>query len=206
MIAFKLNLARIAGLLLACLLLLPGCLSRSAPHVSYYSLLTMQQLGETEAISSLPEVRLGIGPITIPDSLKRSQIVTRSDGNQYAFDEYNRWAGILEKDLTAVIGDNLGQLLGVDKVGFFPWMHHFNPTYRVLIDVVRLDGDLAADAVLEARWRVTDTGGKIFLAGTKSEYRQQLDDASFASLIKAESQLVALLSKEIARAIVALAK
>jgi len=191
---------------LCCVLLLSGCIGRKSPEVTYYSLLTMEQLGGAEAVSSLPDVNLGIGPITIPDSLKRSQIATRQYGNQYGFDEFNRWAGMLEKDLTSVLGDNLGALLGVEKVGSFPWMHHFKPTYRIIVDVVRLDGALDGEAVLSARWAVADADGKEFLAGGKSDYRQPLDDASYAALIKAESQLIASLSREIADNIAALPK
>jgi len=193
-------------LYLAALLLATGCISRSAPTVNYYSLMTLEQLGDAEAMAALPEVRLGVGPVTIPDSLKRSQIATRQQDNRYEFAEFNRWAGVLERDITAVLGDNLGQMLGVEKVGFFPWMQHFKPTYRVMIDVVRLDGTLDGEAVLSARWAIADSEGKNFLAGKKSDYRQSLGNASYAALIKAESQLIAALSKEIAAEIVALAQ
>ena len=193
-------------LVLVALLLATGCLSRSAPKVTYYSLLTMEQLGETDVLASLPEVRLGVGPVSIPDSLKRSQVATRQQSNQFAFNEFHRWAGVLEKDISAVLGDNFGQLLGVDKVAFFPWMHHFKPTYRVAVDVIRFDGTLEGEAVLSVRWAIADTDGKDFLAGGKSVYRQPLADASYAALIKAQSQLLAELSKEVAGEIVALEK
>ena len=185
-------------LLLCCVLLVTGCIGRKSPEVTYYSLLTMEQMGEVQPVSSHPEIKLGIGPITIPDSLKRSQVSTRVQGNQYAFDEFNRWAGVLEKDITAVVGDNLGVLLGVEKIGFFPWMHYFTPSYRVVIDFQRLDGSLDGDAVLGARWAVADAEGKEFLAGDKIVLRQPLQEASYAALVKAESLLVAELSKTIA--------
>ena len=127
-------------LVFVAVLLLAGCISRSAPTVNYYSLLTMEQLQDTEVLASLPEVKLGVGPVSIPDSLKRSQIATRQQSNQYEFAEFNRWAGVLEKDIASVLGDNLGQLLGIEKVGFFPWLHHFKPSYRVMVDVIRYDG------------------------------------------------------------------
>jgi uncharacterized lipoprotein YmbA len=185
-------------LLLCCVLLVTGCIARKSPEVVYYSLLTMEQMGEVQAISSHPEIKLGIGPITIPDSLKRSQVATRVQGNQYAFDEFNRWAGVLEKDITAVVGDNLGILLGVEKIGFFPWMHYFTPSYRVVIDFQRLDGSLDGEAVLGARWAIADADGKKFLAGDKIVLRQPLQEPSYAALVKAESLLVAELSKKIA--------
>ncbi len=185
-------------LLLCCVLLVTGCIGRKSPEVTYYSLLTMEQMGEVQPVSSHPEIKLGIGPITIPASLKRSQVATRQHGNQYAFDEFNRWAGVLEKDITNVVGDNLGVLLGVEKVGFFPWMHHFTPSYRVIVDIQRLDGSLDGEAVLGARWAVADAEGKEFLAGDKIVLRQPLQEASYAALVKAESLLVAELSKKIA--------
>jgi uncharacterized lipoprotein YmbA len=185
-------------LLLCCILLLVGCIARKSPEVTYYSLLTMEQMGQVQAISNHPEVKLGIGPITIPDSLKRSQVVTRQHENQYTFDEFNRWAGVLELDISTVVGDNLGALLGVEKIGFFPWMHHFSPTYRVVIDIQRLDGSLDSDAVLGARWAVVDASGEDFLAGGKTVFRQDLESPGYASLVKAESLLVAELSKQVA--------
>ncbi|MDX2481809.1 MAG: PqiC family protein [Desulfuromusa sp.] len=186
--------------------LLSGCIGRSSPKVTHFSLLTAEQLNTEQTIASLPEIKLGIGPVTIPDSLKRSQVATRQLGNQYEFDEFNRWAGVLEKDLTYILGDNLGQLLGVSHVGSFPWRQYFKPTYWVRVDFERLDGALAGEAVLSARWSVTDAEGKELLAGGKNDGRQLLDAESFAALIKAESQLVAELSRNIADAIVTLNK
>ena len=194
------------ALLIFCVLLVTGCIGRKSPEVTYYSLLTMEQLGEVQAIASHPGVRLGIGPVTIPDSLKRSQVATRQHGNQYAFDEFNRWAGVLEKDITAVVGDNLGDLLGVEKIGFFPWMHYFSPSYRVVIDFQRLDGSLDGEAVLGARWAVADAEGKEFLAGDKIVLRQPLEEPGYAALVKAESLLVAELSKMVAGEIDSLVK
>ena len=193
-------------LLVCCGLLLAGCIGRKSPEVSYYSLLTIEQLGEVIAISSHPELSLGIGPVTIPDSLKRSQVATRQHGNQYAFDEFNRWAGVLERDLTMVLGDNLGALLDVKKVGTFPWLNYFTPTYRVAIDIQRFDGSLGGDAVLDARWAVADAGGKEFLAGGKITLSQPLQGPGYAALVKAESLLVAELSEKLAAEIDRLAK
>lgn len=179
-------------------LFMSGCLSRSAPEVTYFSLLTIEQLGTAEPVASNPDTSLGIGPITIPESLKRMQVVTRSQGNQYRFDEFHRWAGILEQDIALVIGDNLGFLLGTDKIADFPWMPYFQPTYRVVVEIQQLDGDLSGEAVLNARWSVVDAKKGELLASGKSVYRQALDEPSHVALVKAESRLLAALSKEIA--------
>ena len=185
-------------LLLSTFLVLSGCVGRSAPQVNYFSLLTIEQLGDSKAIATYPEVKLGINPVTIPESLKRSQIATRQHGNQFEFSEFNRWAGVLERDLAAVVGHNLGVLLGIEKVDFFPWMRHFSPNYRVEIDVQRLDGALGGEAVLNARWAIADATGKDFLAGGRDVFRRPLESSSYDALVKAESLLIAELSKKVA--------
>jgi len=200
------HLVRIAILLLAILLLLPGCIKRSSPQVTYFTLLSLKQMGDTQTLAALPELKLGVGPITIPDRLKRAQIATSQHDNQYEFNEFNRWAGMLETDLTAILGENLGQLLGTEKVGFFPWAYQFKPGYRVMVDVLRLDGALGSDVILSARWVVLDGAGKDVLARGKSDYQQQAEGKDFAGLIRAESQLVGILSKEIAGKISVLGK
>jgi len=178
--------------------MLSGCVGRSSPRVTYYSLLSIEQLGEAQVIAAHPEIKLGVGPVTIAERLKRSQIVTRQHGNLYEFNEFHRWAGVLEKDLASVVGDNLGLLLGVDKVDTFPWMSHFKPNYRIVIDIQRLDGTLDGEAGLAARWNVADSEGKELLAGGRSVFRQPLQGSGFAALVKAESLLVAELSKKVA--------
>ena len=193
--------------LLAVAVLLSGCIGRSSPKVTYFSLLTAEQLNTEQPIAALPDIKLGIGPITIPDSLKRSQVAIREQGNQYEFNEFNRWAGILEKDLTYVMGENLGQLLAIDSIGFFPWLPHFKPTYRVMIDVIHLDGSLVkSEAVLNVHWVVADGNGKESLAGARNTYRQPLEAKTYPALVKAESQLMAQLSRDIATAIAGLKK
>lgn len=192
-------------LLLAISLLGTGCVERSAPEVTYYSLLTSEQLGSAQPVGAYPDLSLGIGPVTIPDSLKRSQVATRQEGNQYTFSEFHRWAGVLENDFSAVLGDNLGDLLGVSKVASFPWMPHFKPSHRVVVEVLRFDGSLDSEAVLSARWAVADAEGKASLAMVKSVYQRPLERADYAALVKAQSELLADLSREIATEISRLA-
>ncbi|MFV0439058.1 MAG: membrane integrity-associated transporter subunit PqiC [Desulfopila sp.] len=183
------------------LLVVAGCTLRNSPEVRYYSLLNVEQLAEDERLASLPEVRLGIGPVSIADSLKRTQIVTRVDQNQYHFDEFNRWAGPLDDDLASVVGVNLGLLLGTNYVDFFPWRQYFKPTYRVLFNVERLDGALGGEAVLEVRWTIIGADDSKVLAENRSVYRLSAKGNDFSALVSAESRLVAEFCRELARVI-----
>jgi uncharacterized lipoprotein YmbA len=61
--------------------------------------------------------------------LKRQEIVIRGDGNQYKLTDLHRWAGLLEKDLTAVIIENLGKQLGTEKVASYPSAIYFEDNH-----------------------------------------------------------------------------
>jgi len=189
------------AVLLTIAVALPGCIGQASPQVTFYSLLSMEQMGATAAAATRDDLTLGIGPITIPDGLKRNQIVTREGRNVYQFNEFHRWAGTLDKDISSVIGDNLGGLLGTNRVAFFPWMFHFKPTHRVLVDITQFDGELTGDAVLSARWTITDQEGGTSLARGRSVLRQPIEGGDYKGLVKAESLLLADLSRQIAEAI-----
>ena len=179
-----------------------GCFGKSAPQATYYSLLSMQQLGmDDSTVTDHPDLRVGIGPVTLPDALKRIPLAVRDANNVYMFDDYHRWVGTLEKDIATVLGDNLGALTGTDRVALFPWLFHFKPTYRVIVDITQFDGDLAGDAVLIARWAVTEREGTTTLVTGRSVYRQPVLGGDYAGLVKAESLLLADFSRELARAI-----
>lgn len=180
------------------MLALTGCIERRIESLHYFSLMTMEQLGDQQQISTLPTIQLGIGPVTIPQSLKRQQIATRKAGNQYAFDDFNQWAGSLEDEVAMVVGENLAQLLGVGRVAYFPWRYPRTLTYQIEVNVQLMDADLQGAAVLVARWTISAADSHKILATGKSDYRQVLSAASYAALTRAQSQLLATFSKELA--------
>ena len=189
----------LTGLLLC--LSLSGCISRSHPQTTYFSLMTIEQLEMEKPLATLRDTRIGVGPVTIPDSLKYAQIVTRSQGNRYRFSETNRWIGSLEKDITAVVSHNIGYLLASGEVAAFPWPNYFQPNYRVVIDIEQLDGELGGEAELKARWFFVDEKSEKLMETGQVSHRRITFDSSHAALVEAESQLVAMLSRDIAAVI-----
>ena len=188
-------------MLLAVSMLFAGCIGKQSPPVTYYSLLSMEQLGTAATVPAKSDLRIGIGPITIPEALKRTQLVTRDVRNIYQFEEFHRWAGIIENDISVVLGDNLSDLTGTEHIAFFPWAGHFSPTHRVIISISQFDGELSGEATLNTRWTITDGDGRNNLASGRSVYRQPVEGGDYAGLVKAESLLLADLSKELAQAI-----
>lgn len=175
------------------LLLFTGC-SGTQPAMRYYQLTPTSTVSSTEPLS---ELILGVGPVTIPEMLKRQEIVIRGDGNQYRLSELHRWAGLLENNLTMVIMENLGKLLDTDQVVRYPWESYDHPDYRIIIEVLDLTGNPGGVVSLRAGWTIVDGSGQQMLVRIISEYAQQATDQSVDSLVQAESQAVALLCQEI---------
>lgn len=189
-----------AYMIVALVLLLPllsGC-SGPQPTMHFYQLAPTTIITTTE---KLPDLAIGVGPITIPEILKRQEIVVREDGNQYSLADLHRWAGLLEKDLTTVISENIGNLLGTEQVISFPWGSYFEPDYRVIIEILSLTGNPGTQATLRAGWTIIDRSGKQMLVRKISEYQQPSSDDSFNSLVEAENQTIALLCQEISSAL-----
>jgi len=174
------------------------------PASHYYSLYTIEQLDPGTVPIAALDVALGIGAVLVPDQLKRPQIATQSGPGQYHFNEFHRWAGLLENNIAAVLGGNLGRLLGTDRVGLSPWPPYFKPDYRVSVEVIRFDGNLSGDVVLNARWFIGNAAGDRLLASGRSETRLPLDTPAFKSLVSAESRALAALSRTIADQILVL--
>ena len=183
--------------LILSLLLLFGCVVKS-PQVTYYSLATLGPADRDVHNMARFDVAVGVGPLTVPDYLKRVQIATRIADNRYKFAEYDRWAGLLEQDMVSVVTTNLGILLGTDRVATFPWRNYFKPDYRVAVDVIQFDSALDDDAVFSARWSISDATGQTMLASGKSDLRVRQSGSGYDALVAAESALLAQFSKQLA--------
>jgi uncharacterized lipoprotein YmbA len=181
------------------LLLLTGC-GGTQPTMHYYQL-APTALPVTSGAEGLSDLAIEVGPVTIPEMLKRQEIVIRGEGNEYRLTELHRWAGLLEKDLTAVIIENLGKQLGTEKVVSYPSAIYFEPDYRVIIEILGLTGKPGELVTLRAGWTIVDHSGEQILERKISEYQQQLTDPSIDSLVQAESQVIALLCQEISNSL-----
>lgn len=59
------------------------------------------------------EETIGVGPVSIPDSLDRSQIATLSGGNEVIIAEFDRWSGSCRDEIARVMTENLSALLPI---------------------------------------------------------------------------------------------
>lgn len=180
------------------LLVLVGC-SATSPPVSYYSLAGAEPPAQVAGKPS--RLALQIGPVSVPDVLKKSQIVLGSgDGSLHPNDQH-RWAGEVDRDIARAIGEQLALRLGTEQIALFPSGQHLEPTHQVIVDVLAMDGVLGKEASLVVRWSVVDPTTKTARTTRRSAVGAQPADSSHAAWVAAQRRNIAKLSEEIASAI-----
>lgn len=192
-------------LFVSCLLalVLTGCLGASRP-VEFYNLTPMPR--PTGGLDAPPGTIIAVAPVVIPQYIDRPQIVTRTDDNQIALSEFNRWGGTLKDELTYVLVENLNFLLAGRGANVMIDILAFDPTYFLTVTVSRFDGQLGDTVWLNAAWTIRDQKAKKMVAIKTSAIQEKGAVQDYNALVKAESQAVAALSREIAAVLSAVLK
>jgi uncharacterized lipoprotein YmbA len=180
-------------------LLLAGC--GGTQPVQFYTLSSLNGTQKPSPDLSVgKEVAIGVGPVELPELLNKPQIVTRTGSHKLHVDEFHRWGSPLDEDFTSVLAENLSTLLGTDRVATFPWGGHFQPTYRVVMNVQRFDGQPGGYVTLSATWTVLGRDA-YELATIRSVIEEQASGGGYESLVSAKSNALSILSREIAEEI-----
>lgn len=180
---------------LAMALLLAGC--GSSPHNNYYLLSALQN-----SARSGEEPSVGIGPIEIPEYLKRNSMVYTQGTNQLRIAGNERWAEPLREGVQRVLGLNLAALLDTQNIRPYPWQDSNRPDYAVQLWLLGLD---AADtgSSLVAEWRVYTTADNQVVARRLTRLNAELPGGTgdAGAIAASYSELLQELSEEIATAI-----
>lgn len=194
---------------LPCLLiasLLCGCIGPSkSPASRFYTLQPMNRSQADKTFDVPATAIIGIGPVKLPEYLKRPQIVTEEGSNLLAFAEFDRWGEQLEFALPRVISDNLSVLLPGATIATSPWNLSIPVKYQVIIDVLRLECRLDKDLAIAAQWSVIDLDSRKMLITKKSGFSRPIDPQNYSGLARTLSSACASLSGEIAGSLAALA-
>jgi len=97
-------------------------------------------LASTATADDAPVARYGVivGPVSVPASVDRPELVVQVAPNRVELDEFNRWAAPLNESIARAVGGDLAVLLGTPDVAIAP-LANFNPAYRVTINVQRFE-------------------------------------------------------------------
>jgi uncharacterized lipoprotein YmbA len=188
-----------SGLLLSLLAvawLLAGC-ARSGP-VAYYQLTAIPL--EHQAVTARPptDTVIGLGPLTLPEYLDRSQIVSRRAPNRLELADLHRWAGPLGDNIARVLQENLARALGNERVLLYPWGPALGVDRQITVEILHCEtGD--DEVLFEASWTLQDRDGKILILQRRSSQRIKVTPpAEYDQQVAALSEALARFSGEMA--------
>jgi uncharacterized lipoprotein YmbA len=174
--------------------LLGGC--SATPPSSFYTLGPGAALERTGA--AIP-INIIVGPVTVPELVDRPQIVTRVGVNEVRLNEFARWAEPLKSDIARTVAADLSQLLGTD-VNVFDSGEYAAPTWRVRVDVMRIESEPAVAVAVDALWVIQPSRNEPPIGG-RSIVREVVTEPGYAPLVAAHDRALATVSRDIAAAI-----
>lgn len=150
--------------------------------------------GTTRAVS------LVVGPVTIPDTVDRPQIVTRVGENAVTINEFARWAQPLKGDIARVIAADLAVLLNSQQISAFDGAYDPLTTWHVRLDVLAFDAVPEQVVTVDVQWVVRPPGKARSIMG-RSVAREAISGSGFDPIVAAHDRALASVSRDIAAAV-----
>jgi len=185
--------------LCACSLLEPQ------PNRTRYFVLETTAAGATTAAPPRSASRaIGVGPVRLPDYLRRVEIVRRISGNQLRISDDEQWGESLDLGVGRVLAEDLGIRLNSPAVVRLPGVTNLPLDLEVPIEVVSFEADDQGSVRLVARWALKPArGGRVSVA-RESRIVEAVNGRGTGAAIAAMSRAIEGLGAEIAAAIDAL--
>lgn len=182
-------------------LMIAGC--ASPQPVTYYNLTPVApEHREPGPGGSAGRLAIGVGPVSLPEGLGRAQIASRLDAERLHFADAHRWSGHLAEEFAQVLTEDIAARLPAEAtVALFPWGGYFRPSRRVVVTVTRFDGAPNGEAVLMARWTITDGSGKEALVSRQSTIAVKVAGDRYQDLVHAQSRALADLASAVVAAL-----
>lgn len=177
-----------------------GCLGflPSSPKPQYF---VLSPTAPESAPEPRPDLALGVGPVEIPGYLDRPQIGVRTGPNEISFSDTARWSEPLQRNVSAVLMQNLAARLGTDRVSAFPFGEGLPRDYDVAVSLLRFECSTAGPGAVEALWRIRGGEDGALLAWRQSQLAPSCGAGTPADQTAALSEALDRLSREMASAI-----
>jgi uncharacterized protein len=177
-----------------------GC--ATSPPTKFYLLSPVPapnlEVGDTQ---SGPQTIIRVDAVVIPGYLDRNEIVTRMGENEIRLADLNQWGEPLRDSLTTILALNLSRLLPAKRFAFFPFKCPSSLDYQLSVEIVRMDGRLDGDVHLTAQWSILKGKENHIVATHKSRLKASKSPRDYNELVASQSQLLEVLSREIAKSI-----
>jgi len=196
-------------ILLVCCLLpaLAGCIGGTSSPSKFYTLAHME--ADSAPVKSGTAAFVLVGPVTIPDYLNHAQIVTRSGSNELVINEFNRWGGPFDGEITRSLVAGISKQLATRNAAVLPWkavpLFSARNTFRIPVHIERFDGTPGGTVVLNVRWEIVAKGTEkedTFRFGEMT-ILEKVDGASYEALVSAMQRALGKAGKEMAAGIIA---
>jgi uncharacterized lipoprotein YmbA len=177
------------------LTLFAGC--ATSPASKFYMLSPVQAVEQSvEQSSDGHPITIAIDPVTVPELVDRSQIVTKLDANRVSIDEFARWAEPLKKQIPSVLAADLGRFIPGAIVSTYPQRVDDN-AYRISVDVEAFDSSANGTVTLAVIWSVRSPKGGENVSG-RSVVHESAGGPGYDALVKAHSRALASVASDIA--------
>lgn len=184
-----------AGLLVALAAMLAAC-GGTPVRESFYTL-------SAPAAGAAPQSSgpaIFVGPVSVPESVDRQQMVLRTGANQVEISEQYRWAEPLKSAIPRVIGETLSRELGTSRVLTSRSAAALPVDYRIAIEIQRFDSSLEEGATIDALWTITATQGGTRRTG-RTRVTQPVASHDAGALAAAHSRALDRIGGDIAAAL-----
>ena len=184
-------------------LALAGCLGSSRPS-RFYTLAPLQiRNGQG---GTPPDATLAIGPVEIPESIDRPQIVTRTGANELVVAEFDRWGGSLDSEISGALVATVRDRLASQQIAVAPWrsaiLSGVGPSYRAAVSVSRFDGIPGQSVVLQGRWELIGQSSES-LGVREATVTERIDGAGYDALVAAMQRALVRFGQQVADSVVA---
>lgn len=182
-------------LALCCAAFLTGCGSSAKTY--YY---TLQPLGQTTSAAkpTTPVVSIAITSLKLPELVDRPQLVLRQGETQVLIDDNHLWGQALKSEILDSLAHHLAQERGALQVILPGQSGAAEAQYKITVDILRFDSILGAEAILEARWRISGKPDTQPKTGHALVRENASGAVPYDALVAAHRRAVAKLAREIA--------
>jgi uncharacterized protein len=181
-----------------CVALLLAACGGPLPRESYY---TLSMTPSPQAVDSASTLSVYVGPVTVPESVDRVNMVLSVSPNQVEISDTLRWAEPLKTAIPRVLAATLSRELRTPLV-FASRAGAIGPVdYRVAIEVQRFESSLEAGATIVAAWNISPTRKGLEPRNGRSVVQEALPTRDAQGLAVAHSRALEKIGIEIAAAI-----
>jgi uncharacterized protein len=181
---------------------LVGCGGGAAVRESFYTLSAPAAGGSTStSTAATSNLAIFVGPVSVPESVDRTQMVLRTGANEVEVSEKYRWAEPLKSAVPRVIAETLTRELGTQRVLTSRSAAALPVDYRVAIEVQRFDSSLTEGATIDALWTITPSAARGGSARTGRTRVTEPASGDPATLAAAHSRALDKVGRDIAAAL-----